>query len=144
MFQLRRNLQQGLAVSHNTCQIPLDTSYGLLIRDNPSPGKTLQFPQIFFIVSTKKSTGLQFGPHSAYPLFALTLFQKGRDEKSYEFLNRYSMQKLLNDVWKRPWLQTKITKVWKTLNKTNGNRLSIFRADALETHASALSLFRYF
>lgn len=97
MFQLRRNLQQGLAVSHNTCQIPLDTSYGLLIRDNPSLGETLQFPQIFFIVSTKNSTGLQFGPHIAGPLFSLTLFQKGKDEQSYEFLNRYSTQEMLND-----------------------------------------------
>lgn len=53
MFQLRRNLQRGLPASYNTCQIPVDTSYGLLIRDNPSLGETLQFPQIFFVVSTK-------------------------------------------------------------------------------------------
>lgn len=53
MFQLRRNLQQWLPASYNTCQIPVDTSYGLLIRDNPSLGETLQFPQIFFVVCTK-------------------------------------------------------------------------------------------
>lgn len=49
MFQLRRNLQRGLPASYNTCQIPVDTSYGLLIRDNPSLGETLQFPQIFLL-----------------------------------------------------------------------------------------------
>lgn len=107
MFQLRRNLQRGLPASYNTCQIPVDTSYGLLIRDNPSLGETLQFPQIFLLWA-QKPTELLLGLHISGLLFTLTLIQKGKRGEIW-------ISKQVFRAKKAKWL----LKDWVIANKDN-------------------------
>ncbi len=113
MFQLRRNLQWGLSASYNTCQIPVDTSYGLLIREKPSLGETLPFPQFFFVVSTKTHRPAARTSHFWSFVYS-DINPKGERGGKYEFLNRYSVWRKLNDCWKTQWLQTGIAEVCKT------------------------------